>query len=333
MAALSAGSTSAMTSSMPSSAATRSAVARLSPESMTGRTPSSLSAAIASAAVSRGASAIGDDGRGLAVDGDLHARAALAGELVGARGEAVAGDALALQQARVADGEPAAVDGGEQPVAGHGLEGLGARDAAGRARLAALTIASASGCSLSPSAAATRRSTSSSSTPSAVATATTSGSPRVSVPVLSSTTVSSEAACSSAIACLKRMPRLAPRPVPTMIAVGVASPSASGQVMTTTVMANSSASWTSRPTTKYQTTKVSAPPMSATSTSQNAARSASRWPGALEFWASWTSLTICASAVSEPTAVARARSVPFLLMVAPMSWSPARLLAPAGSRR
>ena len=45
-------------------------------------------------------------------------------------------------------------------------------------------------------------------------------------------------------------------------------------------------------------------------------------PGALEFCASWTSLTICASAVSEPTAVARARSVPFLLMVAPMSWSP-----------
>ena len=43
-----------------------------------------------------------------------------------------------------------------------------------------------------------------------------------------------------------------------MIAVGVASPSASGQVMTTTVMANSSASWTSRPTTTYQTRKVSA---------------------------------------------------------------------------
>jgi hypothetical protein len=42
----------------------------------------------------------------------------------------------------------------------------------------------------------------------------------------------------------------------------------------------------------------------------------------LEFCASWTSLTTCASAVSEPTAVARARRVPFLLMVAPMSWSP-----------
>jgi hypothetical protein len=108
-----------------------------------------------------------------------------------------------------------------------------------------------------------------------------------------------------------------------MIAVGVASPRASGQVMTTTVIANSSESWTSRPTKKYQTTKVSVPPTSATSTSQKAARSARRCPGALEFCASWTSLTICASAVSEPTAVARARRVPFLLMVAPMSRSPA----------
>src|SRR5829696_2109777 len=192
-------------------------------------------------------------------------------------------------------------------------------------RSAALTIACASGCSLSRSAAATSRSTSSSSPPSMVAIATTSGSPRVSVPVLSSTTVSSDAVCSRPSACLNRMPRCAPRPVPTMIAVGVASPSASGQVMTTTVMANSNASWTSRPNTKYQSANVSAPPTSATSTSQNAARSASRWPGALEFCASWTSLTICASAVSDPTAFARARSVPFLLIVAPMSWSPAAL--------
>ncbi len=97
--------------------------------------------------------------------------------------------------------------------------------------------------------------------PSAVATATTSGSPRVSVPVLSSTTVSRREPSSSAIACLKRIPRLAPRPEPTMIAVGVARPSASGHVITTTVMANSSASWTSRPTTPHHTRKVSAPPI------------------------------------------------------------------------
>ena len=72
-------------------------------------------------------------------------------------------------------------------------------------------------------------------------TSVTSGSPLVSVPVLSMTTVSMRADASSAVAFLNRTPRLAPRPVPTMIAVGVASPSASGQVITTTVIANSSA--------------------------------------------------------------------------------------------
>jgi hypothetical protein len=121
---------------------------------------------------------------------------------------------------------------------------------------------------------------------------TTSGSPRVRVPVLSSTTVSSEADCSIAIAFLNRIPRRAPSPVPTMTAVGVASPSASGQVITTTVIANRSASSTSRSTTSHQTRKVPSPPISATSTSQKAARSASRCAGAFEFCASWTSLTI-----------------------------------------
>ena len=41
--------------------------------------------------------------------------------------------------------------------------------------------------------------------------------------------------------------------------------------MTTTVMANSSDSWTSRPTTTNHTRKVSAPPRSATNTSQKGA--------------------------------------------------------------
>ena len=64
------------------------------------------------------------------------------------------------------------------------------------------------------------------------------------------------------------------------------------------------------------------PPISATSTSQNAARSASRCPGALEFCASCTSATICASAVSAPTLVARTRSVPVVLIDAPMTSEP-----------
>jgi hypothetical protein len=136
---------------------------------------------------------------------------------------------------------------------------------------------------------------------------------------LSRTTVSSEATCSIAIALLKRMPRRAPSPVPTITAVGVARPSASGQVMTTTVIAKRSASTTERSTMPNETKKVARPPTSATRTSQKAARSASRCAGAFEFCASWTSLTICASAVSEPTAVARARRTPSLLMVAPTS--------------
>ena len=70
----------------------------------------------------------------------------------------------------------------------------------------------------------------------------TSGSPLVSVPVLSITTVWMRADISRAIAFLNSTPRCAPSPVPTMIAVGVARPRASGQVMTTTVMANSMAS-------------------------------------------------------------------------------------------
>ena len=118
------------------------------------------------------------------------------------------------------------------------------------------------------------------------------------------------------------MPRRAPSPVPTITAIGVASPRASGQVMTTTVIANSSDSCAEAPAAQYQTAKVARPPSSATSTSQKAARSARRWPGAFDAWASWTSLTICASAVSEPTAVARARRVPVLLIVAPTKADP-----------
>ena len=110
-----------------------------------------------------------------------------------------------------------------------------------------------------------------------------------------------------------------------MTAVGVARPSASGQVMTTTVIANRSAVETPAPAGPSQAKKVTAPPARATITSQNAARSASRWAGALLLCASWTSLTIWASAVSAPTALARARNAPFPLMVAPMSRSPARL--------
>ena len=109
----------------------------------------------------------------------------------------------------------------------------------------------------------------------AATTSVTSGSPLVSVPVLSITTVSIFAVPSRAVAFLNSTPRWAPSPVPTMIAIGVASPRASGQVTTTTVIAKSIAVGTPAPA-SIHTVKVRVPPMRATNTSQNAARSARR---------------------------------------------------------
>ncbi len=58
----------------------------------------------------------------------------------------------------------------------------------------------------------------------------------VMVPVLSSATMSTRPDSSSDVAVLKRMPFFAPSPLPTMMATGVASPSAQGQLMTSTEM-------------------------------------------------------------------------------------------------
>ena len=182
-----------------------------------------------------------------------------------------------------------------------------------------VTTACATGCSDAASTAPTARITISSSTSSAHTASVTSGSPRVRVPVLSSTTTSIRADSSIEDALLNRTPRRAPRPDPTMMAVGVARPSASGQVITTTVIAYNNAVVSGSSENTAHAANVRAPPISATSTSQKAARSARRWPGALEFCASCTSSTICASAVSDPTFVARTRNRPFRLIVAPIT--------------
>ena len=99
---------------------------------------------------------------------------------------------------------------------------------------AALTIAAASGCSLARSTLAARRRISASLKPSAATTAVTAGLPSVSVPVLSTTSVSIRSMRSSASAFLISTPAWAPRPMPTMIDIGVASPSAHGQAMIST---------------------------------------------------------------------------------------------------
>ena len=181
--AFSPGRTSANTSSMPTSIATCSAVARLSPVSMTGDTPSSRSAATASRAVPRGASAIASS-RGPRVDRCPDDGPPLGGEAAGLGGELARRDPLPLHQPGVADRQPAALDCRERAVAGT-LSKASAGGGVPRA-CASSTTAWASGCSLSRSTAPTSRSNYSS-TPGAVTTSTTAGSPRVSVPVLSKT--------------------------------------------------------------------------------------------------------------------------------------------------
>ena len=97
-------------------------------------------------------------------------------------------------------------------------------------------IAFAIGCSEASSTAPASRSSS----PVPVPCATTSVSvirPVVTVPVLSSTTVSTRRVFSSTSGPLIRMPSCAPRPVPTRIAVGVARPIAHGQAMISTATA------------------------------------------------------------------------------------------------
>ena len=112
-----------------------------------------------------------------------------------------------------------------------------------------------------------------------------------------------------------------------MIAVGVASPMAHGQAMTTTVMNAASArvSFGSGPS-RHQSANVSAPIARTTGTKIPLIRSASRWIGALEPWARRTSSTIWASAVSLPTRVARMTKLPVVLRVAPITSSPGRFV-------
>ena len=97
--------------------------------------------------------------------------------------------------------------------------------------LAAATTASARGCSEPLSARAAYCSTWRSENFPLGWMSVTSGCPFVRVPVLSKMSVVTLWARSSASPPLMRMPRSAPFPVPTMMAVGVANPSAHGQAM------------------------------------------------------------------------------------------------------
>ena len=98
------------------------------------------------------------------------------------------------------------------------------------------TIALASGCSDKASIEAASVNSSVSLMPFG-AMSVTDGLPSVIVPVLSSTTVSILCAVSRLSADFVSIPSCAPLPVPTIIAVGVASPNAQGQEITSTDIA------------------------------------------------------------------------------------------------
>ena len=186
-------------------------------------------------------------------------------------------------------------------------------------------MACASGCSDSRSRLAARRSTSSPKTSVPITSiAVTLGRPSVSVPVLSNMTTSILRPRSSASPFLMRMPRRAPTPVPTMIAVGVANPSEQGHAISSTATAGTKLCATS-PVARYQPSAVASAIARTTGTKMPETRSASFWIGALLPWASETMRTIWASTVSVPTLVARIVNAPERLIVAPNTSSPVAL--------
>ncbi|MEY9214858.1 hypothetical protein ABH917_004304 [Thermobifida halotolerans] len=119
-----------------------------------------------------------------------------------------------------------------------------------------------------------------------------------------------------------RMPSCAPRPVPTIRAVGVARPSAHGQAMMSTATAAVNAAPTGPPA-PTQNPSVATARAITTGTNTPEIRSASRCTSALPLWASSTSFAIWASWVSAPTRVARTTMRPPALTVAPATVSPA----------
>ncbi len=100
--------------------------------------------------------------------------------------------------------------------------------------LAPWTIAVASGCSLLFSRLAHASSTSFSVNTPKFLTSVNTGFPSVRVPVLSTISTSTLVNVSRASAFLMRTPLLAPRPIPTIIDMGVAKPTAQGQAMIST---------------------------------------------------------------------------------------------------
>ncbi len=123
---------------------------------------------------------------------------------------------------------------------------------------------------------------------------------------------------------MNRMPFLAPLPLPTIMATGVASPSAQGHEMTRTATARDSAYSKPLPIISQITNVTSAIPMT-TGTKTALTRSAALAMGALVAAASLTMWMIWESVVSSPTRVARQRRKPDWFTVAALTVSPSAL--------
>ena len=142
------------------------------------------------------------------------------------------------------------------------------------------------------------------------------GFPSVSVPVLSRTTTSIFFATSRLSASLIRMPFSAPLPVPTMIAVGVASPRAHGQaIISTVIMARSPCVSPSCGANTAQPMNVITEMAMMTGTKTEAILSTVFCTGAFVPCASCTMCMIRESTVSVPTFSAAMRKAPFWFTV------------------
>ena len=178
-----------------------------------------------------------------------------------------------------------------------------------------MTIAFASGCSLLASSILAIDTSLCVLIPESGITSVTTGSPAVIVPVLSSAAICIFPVCSSDIAVLNIIPFFAPTPFPTIIATGVASPSAQGQLITSTDIPLASAKPTLCPAISQITIVTNAIAITA-GTNTPETLSAIFAIGAFVAAASLTIWIICERVVSSPTLVALHLRYPDVLSVA-----------------
>ena len=318
---MSAGRTSAITSSIPTSAATARAVAALSPVSEDRAQPER--AQPRDGLGRRRLDGVGDDEqrtrRAVPADRDRSATRRLGVARARSRPASSCSAQSASSAGRPTTApRPSTTPSTPSPDRFAKLSTGGSAPSSARA---AAAIARAIGCSEASSSAPATRSTALRSAPRASTTSTRLIRPLVTVPVLSSRIVSTRRVDSRISGPLMSRPSCAPRPVPTSRAVGVARPSAHGQAMISTATAAVNANEAGSPAPSQKPSVATERPITI-GTNTPETRSASRCTSALPDWASVTSRAICASAVSEPTFVARTTSRPPALTVAPATASP-----------